>query len=72
MKGIDLLTECRKSAEFKIIPIILVTGERDQDLIIKAAMAGVTDYLIKPLSDLRLKQKIERVYQKLRSVKKVA
>ncbi len=64
MSGINLLKQCRSTPELKLIPFILVTSERDQDKIIEAANAGVSDYLIKPFSEVKIKQKIEKIYIK--------
>lgn len=64
MKGIDLLKQCRSTPEFKSIPFILVTGERDREKIIEAANSGVSDYIIKPFSEVKIKHKMEKIYIK--------
>lgn len=71
MAGIDLLRRCREAAEFKNLPFILVTAESEEKNIIEAAKAGVSDYVVKPFSAARIKEKIEQVYNK-RSAEQVA
>ncbi len=62
LNGLELLKHCRGSLELKSVPFMLVTGEREQSQIVDAAKAGVSDYLIKPFSPLKIKEKIEKIY----------
>lgn len=64
MLGIDLLRHCSKSLEFTNIPFILVTTECGHEQIMEAVKAGVSDYVIKPFSFGKIKEKIEKVYNK--------
>ena len=64
MSGIELLTKCAETLEFTSIPFILVTAEGSQNQIIQAAKAGVSDYILKPFSFEKIKEKLERVYKK--------
>lgn len=64
MTGFDLLKKCRQSIQFKTLPFMLVTGEREQSQIVEAAKAGVTDYVVKPFSARKIKDKIEKIYLK--------
>ena len=72
MQGIDLLKACRAKEDLKSIPFVLVTAESEQSQIIEAAKAGVSEYVVKPFNSATLKAKIERVYAKTSSDKKVA
>ncbi len=65
MLGIDLLKACRQDPTLKSIPFMLVTEESEQNQIVEAAKAGVSEYVIKPFNGATLKTKIERVYQKV-------
>ena len=65
MLGIDLLKACRQDPTLKAIPFMLVTAESEQNQIVEAAKAGVSEYVIKPFNGATLKTKIERVYQKV-------
>jgi len=48
MSGLDLLKAIRASEDKKHIPVLMVTAEAMQENIIKAAQAGVNNYIIKP------------------------
>jgi two-component system chemotaxis response regulator CheY len=43
------------------LPFILLTGRGDRELVVKAAQAGVNNYLVKPFNDVVLRQKMEQV-----------
>lgn len=72
MMGIDLLKYCKKTPEYKALPFVLVTAESEQHQILEAVKAGVSDYIVKPFSAAKVKEKIERVHNKLLVDKKVA
>jgi PAS domain S-box-containing protein len=44
--GLEILAELRRDKEFAL-PVIIVTGQGDQDTVIKAHQLGAIDYLIK-------------------------
>lgn len=72
MLGIDLLKACRADERFTKLPIMLVTAESEQKQIIEAIKSGVSEYLIKPFTGASLKEKIEKVYNKLQAPVKKA
>ena len=43
------------------IPIIFITGDSSRELLLKALQIGVSDFIDKPCSDLRLQNTIQRV-----------
>lgn len=65
MDGLDLLRAVRGHPVVRRCPFILLTGRGDRELVIKAAQAGVNNYLIKPFTVDILRQKIEQVMGKL-------
>ncbi len=65
MDGLDLLRAVRAHPIVRRVPFILLTGRGDRELVIKAAQAGVNNYLIKPFTVDVLRQKIEQVMGKL-------
>jgi two-component system chemotaxis response regulator CheY len=65
MGGLDLLRAVRGSPAVWKLPFILLTGRADRELVVKAAQAGVNNYLIKPFSAALLRQKIEQVMGRL-------
>jgi FixJ family two-component response regulator len=58
MSGLELQEEL--AAQKQSIPIVVITGERDPDLLARVRAAGVLDLLPKPFNDDDLKDAIER------------
>lgn len=65
MDGLGLLQAVRGNPAVRRVPFILLTGRGDRELVVKAAQAGVNNYLIKPFTSAVLRQKIEQVIGKL-------
>lgn len=65
MDGLALLRAVRGHPVTRKVPFILLTGRGDRELVVKAAQAGVNNYLIKPFSAAILREKIEQVMGKL-------
>ncbi len=62
MTGIDLLRKVRASEEFSDMPFLMVTAEAQQENIIEAAQAKVSNYIVKPFTAETLKQKIDKIF----------
>ena len=56
--GLELVTEIR--ALGATLPIIMVTTEAQKGQVVKAIMAGVTDYLTKPFDNDVLRAKLDK------------
>ena len=65
MQGIDLLKEIRQNSELSSLPVLMVTAESKRDQIIEAAEAGVNGYIVKPFTAQTLKEKIEKIFERL-------
>ncbi len=65
MDGLALLRAVRGHPAARKIPFILLTGRGDRELVVKAAQAGVNNYMIKPFTRDILRHKIEQVMGKL-------
>jgi two-component system chemotaxis response regulator CheY len=65
MDGLGLLRAVRGHPVVRKVPFILLTGRGDKELVVKAAQAGVNNYLIKPFTAAVLREKIEQVIGKL-------
>jgi len=65
MDGLDFLRAVRGHPTVRKVPFILLTGRGDKELVVKAAQAGVNNYLVKPFTAAILRQKIEQVIGKL-------
>jgi two-component system, chemotaxis family, chemotaxis protein CheY len=62
MSGLDLLKAIRASEDKKHIPVLMVTAEAMQENILKAAQAGVNNYIIKPFDAKTLSDKINKIF----------
>jgi two-component system chemotaxis response regulator CheY len=61
MDGIELLRAVRGHQAIRKTPFILITGRGDRELVVKAAQAGVNNYVVKPFDEATLRQKMEAV-----------
>ncbi len=60
MTGLELLKKLRASEGERKLPVILLTGDEDQALHVKARAMGVTEFLRKPVAPDVLKAAIAR------------
>ncbi|SCX81565.1 MULTISPECIES: chemotaxis response regulator CheY [Pseudomonas] len=65
MNGIDLLRAVRADERLKHLPVLMVTAEAKRDQIIEAAQAGVNGYVVKPFTAQGLKDKIEKIFERV-------
>ncbi|MFO8004789.1 chemotaxis response regulator CheY [Thioalkalivibrio sp.] len=65
MAGIDLLKAVRADAKLKDMPVLMVTAEAKRDQIVEAAQAGVNGYIIKPFTADTLREKIDKVFERI-------
>ncbi|WP_415716661.1 chemotaxis response regulator CheY [Maridesulfovibrio sp.] len=63
MTGIELLRKVRSSEEFADIPFLMVTAEAQQENIIEAVQAKVSNYIVKPFTPDTLGQKINKIFE---------
>lgn len=63
MTGIELLRKVRDSDEFGDLPFLMVTAEAQQENIIEAVQAGVSNYIVKPFTADVMKQKIDKIFE---------
>jgi len=67
MTGLDLLKEVRKDANLVSMPVLMVTAESKREQIIEAAQAGVNGYVVKPFTAATLKEKIDKIFERVES-----
>jgi len=67
MTGIDLLKAVRANPALANLPVLMVTAEAKREQIIMAAQAGVNGYVIKPFTAATLKEKIEKIFERIDS-----
>ncbi|MFW1677691.1 chemotaxis response regulator CheY [Pontibacter sp. JAM-7] len=67
MTGIELLKNVREDPALAHIPVLMVTAEAKKEQIIAAAQAGVNGYVVKPFTAAVLKEKIDKIFERLGS-----
>ncbi len=65
MTGIELLKNVRSDPELKDLPFLMVTAEAEKEKVIEAIKAGVNNYIIKPFTAEILKEKMDKIFEKL-------
>jgi len=65
MQGIDLLRAIRADDRLKHLPVLMVTAEAKKEQIVAAAQAGVNGYVVKPFTAATLKQKLDKIFERL-------
>lgn len=65
MQGIDLLKEIRSDEKLAHLPILMVTAEAKREQIIQAAQAGVNGYIVKPFTAATLKEKLDKIFERI-------
>ena len=65
MPGIDLLKAVRANPKLASLPVLMVTAEAKREQIMEAAQAGVNGYVVKPFTADTLKEKVDKVFERL-------
>jgi two-component system, chemotaxis family, chemotaxis protein CheY len=65
MQGIDLLKAIRANPELASLPVLMVTAESKKEQIVEAAQAGVNGYVVKPFTAATLKEKIDKIFERI-------
>lgn len=69
MDGLDLLKKVRSDPELKDLPILMVTAEAEKEKVITAIQAGVNNYIVKPFTGEVLKDKMDKIIEKIQAQK---
>ncbi len=65
MPGIDLLKAVRADEKLSSLPVLMVTAESKREQIVAAAEAGVNGYIVKPFTAATLKEKIDKIFERI-------
>jgi len=68
--GFDFVKEIRKSKDLEHLPVIMLTRKRNREDFKQALEAGVTDYLLKPIDENLLLEKVASCLNKKAPIKK--
>jgi two-component system, chemotaxis family, chemotaxis protein CheY len=61
MDGLTMVKEIRKLDPQKTVPIIMITTEGSADKVKDAVLAGANNYLAKPFTPERFKEKLQKI-----------
>ena len=61
MDGIETLREIRTMEDREDIPVIMLAGVEDKDVVVESARLGIDDYILKPFYSDELIKRIRRV-----------
>jgi len=67
MQGIDLLRHVRADDKLNSLTVLMVTAEQKPEQIDEAAQAGVDGYIVKPFTAKTLKEKLDKIFERLSS-----
>ncbi len=67
--GLEFLKMVRAVPEWKSLPFLLLTTESEKDKVLEALQAQVTNYIVKPIEEKTLEDKLSRTWQKLQGAK---
>lgn len=67
MTGIELLRAVRADPDLVSLPVLMVTAEQKRDQIVEAAQAGVNGYIVKPFTAETLREKIDKIFERIES-----
>jgi len=69
MTGIELLKAVRSDPNLASLPVLMVTAEQKKEQIVEAAQAGVNGYIVKPFTAITLKEKIDKIFERIDNAK---
>ena len=61
--GIEVLDAIKADPVTDKLPVLMLTGERDTDMVMRAMGAGAGDYMVKPFQPDRLLERMNRLVQ---------
>ena len=65
LSSLTYLKQIRADEKLRHLPVLMVTAEAKRDQIIEAAQAGVNGYVVKPFTAQVLKEKIEKIFERV-------
>lgn len=60
LNGLDLIVKIRAMEHYKETPVIMVTSEAARYNVLEAVKAGVTEYIVKPVTARTVQEKLDR------------
>jgi len=64
MSGIELIQKIRENSATSNLPVIVLSGLSDQEIVLQALKAGADNFIVKPCSAETIKEKLVQVLSK--------
>jgi DNA-binding response OmpR family regulator len=61
MTGLDVLSQIKADSFTSKLPVMMLTGERDNETVMQAVGAGAADFMVKPFHPDRLLERVSRL-----------
>lgn len=61
INGFELLKMIKEVKSLQYIPVIFLTSNKDKNHVVKAVMGGADDYIVKPIEEDVLMEKIQKL-----------
>jgi two-component system sensor histidine kinase/response regulator len=71
MSGLELCNKARLELKFKNLPILIMTTDNSYDTVHKVFKAGATDFINKPINELELTSRVDRLLEQRRVEKEL-
>jgi two-component system chemotaxis response regulator CheY len=65
MDGFALLKKIKGDPALKDMPVLFVTAEAEKEKVVTAIQAGVNNYIVKPFTAEVLKEKMDKIFEKM-------
>ncbi len=65
LNGLELLKLVRSVSDWKLLPFIILTTENEKDKVMEAVLAQVSNYIVKPIDEKTLEEKLQRTWFKI-------
>jgi len=65
LDGLGLLKKVREDEDLKDLPMLMVTAEAEKEKVVQAIQAGVNNYIVKPFTGEVLKEKMDKIFEKI-------
>jgi two-component system, chemotaxis family, chemotaxis protein CheY len=60
LNGLELIKTLRAQEKFKALPIVMITSEAARYNVVEAVKAGVSDYIVKPVTGRAVLEKVDK------------
>ena len=67
LNGLELIVKLRAMDQYKKTPIIMITSEAARYNVLEAVKAGVTEYIVKPVTARSVQEKLDKYIPKVRA-----